>query len=243
MTTKIENGISLWKEVWEKKGDSVKENFELHDLLAIDGYDTATSNVNTEDWMNYVNAIKTRLKISTSQNVCEIGCGAGAFIFPLYNQGLRIWGVDYAKNLIRICKKVMPCGSFAAAEAKAIPFPSSQFDAVMSCGVFIYFPNLEYSESAIHEMARLLKPDGRAAILELNDAAKKDKYESIKRQKLGDAEYERLYKNHCHQFYDKAWFEQVANRYHLRCEIEEQTLSGYANAEFRFNVFFQKMSE
>jgi len=242
MTAKGDSDISLWREVWEKKGYAVKENFELEDLLAIDGYDTPSSNVTKENWIAYIHAIEKKLNISPGQNVCEIGCGAGAAIFPLYNQGVNIWGADYAENLIKICRRVMPYGAFEVAEAHTTPFTADMFDIVLSSGVFIYFPNLEYAELVIQEIVRLVKPHGRAAILDLNDFAQKNKCESIKRQKLGDAQYERLYKNHGHQFYDRAWFEQIAHRYHLRCEIEDQILAGYANAEFRFNVFFQKTS-
>jgi ubiquinone/menaquinone biosynthesis C-methylase UbiE len=240
MTAKGDSDISLWREVWEKKGHAVKENFELEDLLAIDGYDTPASNVTTENWMAYIHAIEKKLKISRGHNVCEIGCGAGAAIFPLYNQGVNIRGVDYAESLIQICRRVMPYGAFEVAEAHTTPFTANMFDIVLSSGVFIYFPNLEYAELVIQEIVRLVKPHGRAAILDLNDVAQKNKCEFIKRQKLGDVQYERLYKNHRHQFYDRTWFEQIAHRYHLHCEIEDQILAGYANAEFRFNVFFQK---
>jgi ubiquinone/menaquinone biosynthesis C-methylase UbiE len=240
MTARGNADISLWREVWEKKGHVVKENFELEDLLAIDGYDTPASSVTTENWMAYIHAIEKKVKISRGHNVCEIGCGAGAAIFPLYNQGVNIWGVDYADSLIQICRRVMPYGTFEVAEAHTTPFTATMFDIVLSSAVFIYFPDLEYAESVIQDIVRIVKPHGRVAILDVNDVAKKDKCESIKRQKLGDVQYERLYKNHRHQFYDRAWFEQIAHRYHLRCEIGDQILAGYANAEFRFNVFFQK---
>ncbi len=242
MTAKGDGDISLWREVWEKKGHAVKENFALEDLLAIDGYDSPASKVTTENWMAYIHAIKKKLKISRDQNLCEIGCGAGAAIFPFYNQGVNIWGADYAESLIQICRRVMPQGTFEVAEAHTTPFAANMFDIVLSSAAFIYFPNLEYAELVIQEIVRLLKPHGRAAILDLNDAAQKDKCESIKRQKLGNVQYERLYKNHRHQFYDRVWFEQIAYRHHLRFEIEDQILAGYANAEFRFNVFFQKGS-
>jgi ubiquinone/menaquinone biosynthesis C-methylase UbiE len=241
MNTKTENEILLWKEVWERKGEIAKQQFELADLLAINGYDTAASKVATENWLAYVRAIRARLKILPPHAVCEIGCGAGAFLLPLSDRAVKVWGVDYAENLIRICRRVMPGGTFEVAQARAVPFPSNGFDAVISSGVFIYFPDLKYAELAVKEIVRLLKPHGRAAILDVNDAAKKGRCESIKRQKLGDAEYERLYKNHRHLFYDKAWFEKIAARCHLRCEIAAQALSGYANGEFRFNAFLEKI--
>jgi ubiquinone/menaquinone biosynthesis C-methylase UbiE len=240
MNSKAQSKKSPWQEIWEKKGETAQQTFELQDLLAIDGYDTAVSNVSTENWLRYVGRIKKRVRISKNHNVCEVGCGAGAFIFPLYKEGINIWGIDYSDSLIRICKRIMPSGIFEVAEARAIPFSSAMFDVVISSGVFNYFEDLGYAERTIEEIKRILKPNAYAAILDINDADKKDKYESIRREKLGNEKYDRLYKNHIHLFYDKTWFEKVADRYNLLCEIEDQDMAGYENSRFRFNAFFTK---
>ena len=62
-----ERPLSLWKKVWERKGKVAKERFELADLLAINGYDTAASRVVVENWLAYVRAIQERLRISPLQ--------------------------------------------------------------------------------------------------------------------------------------------------------------------------------
>jgi ubiquinone/menaquinone biosynthesis C-methylase UbiE len=105
---------------------------------------------------------------------------------------------------------------------------------------FNIFDDLEYAEKVLSEIARVLKKKGRAAILDVNDGTKKQTYESIRRRKLGDAEYDRLYGNLNHQFYDKEWFDRMANNFGLKCEIQEQNIKGYDNSKFRYNVFLEK---
>ncbi|BCM88480.1 hypothetical protein IAD21_00313 [Abditibacteriota bacterium] len=243
-----ENSFLRWQEVWDRKGAVAAAQLEsgevtaldLSELLAIDGYDTAASQIGTANWLTYVETIGSRLGLGEGEGkseLCEIGCGAGAFSQPLYQQGVQITGADYSAGLISICKVIMPKGRFEVAEACAVPFESATFDAVISGSVFIYFPTLEYAELAFAEIVRLMKPGGRAALLDLNDNARKQEYESIKMEKLGRAEYERMYKDHRHLFYDRAWIMGLAHKHNLQCVIEDQILAGYPNAAFRFNVF------
>jgi ubiquinone/menaquinone biosynthesis C-methylase UbiE len=97
----------------------------------------------------------------------------------------------------------VPTGTFEVSEAKTIPFESEMFDAVVSNSVFQYFSDLGYAESVVREIARVLKKSGRAALLDINDANKKEKYESIRRKRLGDKEYDRLYGSLKQLYYSK----------------------------------------
>jgi hypothetical protein len=90
------------------------------------------------------------------------------------------------------------------------------------------------------EISRVLKMKGCAALLDINDAAKKEKYESIRRSKLGEKEYERLYGVLKHQFYNKEWFVAVAKNLGLTCKIQDQNIVGYDNSKFRYNVYLEK---
>jgi ubiquinone/menaquinone biosynthesis C-methylase UbiE len=134
----------------------------------------------------------------------------------------------------------MKSGTFKVSEASDLPFEDDSFDAVVSNSVFQYFDGLGYAETVVGEIARVLKKKRRAALLDINDAAKKGKYESIRRRKLGDKEYDRLYGTLKHQFYEKEWFDDLAVRFGLRCEIRDQDIKNYDNAQFRYNVFFEK---
>lgn len=231
-----------WKEIWEKKGAISKNVFSLEDLIAIDGYDAGPGHFQVKDWLLMIDMIEEKLNLKKEQLVCEVCCGAGAFLFPLYRKGYKnLSGIDYSANLINICRKVMPNGDFRVAEAQQIPFATSQFDIVISNSVFHYFPNLNYAEISIKEIVRILKPIGKGAILDINDLDKKDLYESIKIGKLGLEEYQRLHKDHPQMFYEKSWFIDMAKRDNLRYEITDQAIVGYENSKFRFNFYFQRI--
>ena len=56
------------------------------------------------------------LKILRNQNVADVGCGAGAFLFPFFKRGMKCHGIDYSKNSIKICRKFITNGKFVVGE-------------------------------------------------------------------------------------------------------------------------------
>jgi len=219
---------------------SARGELGLSELLAIDGYDTPASIIDKAAWLDHVGSLIARLGITLEYDVCEIGCGAGAFLLPLYDRGIRVWGADYAKSMIAICTKVMRRGNFVIAEACSLPYASKAFDVVLADSLAIYFPDLAYAEAAVAEIARVLKPGGRAALLDINDARQQELYVAIKRERLGAEAFEAAYKTCKHLFYEREWFFKVSDKNNLTCVVEDQAIAGYANAPFRFNVFFEK---
>ena len=228
----------LWKSIWERKGNEVSEKIELAELIAIDGFDTGAGNFSVNSWLTFVKEIQVRLNIKGK--ILEVGCGAGAFLYPLYNADINIFGIDYSSSLVDICLRIMPSGIFKVAEANILPFEDLFFDAIVSNSVFQYFESLTYAENVINEMARTLKSTGNIALLDINDASKKQEYELIRRAKLGDDDYYRLYGSLTHQFYRKEWFENIANHLNFECVIENQNIIGYDNSRFRYNVFLSR---
>lgn len=230
-----------WYDIWQKKASNVKENLNLEDLIAIDGFDTGAGYFPMESWMSFVNAVEGKLNIRKSDYVLEVGCGGGAFLLPSYEKGIKVCGIDYAENLIGICKKVMPQGKFKVDEACSLPFDNEQFDVVLSNSVYQYFPDIDYAERSFKEMIRILKIGGRGAILDINDLQKKIEFESFRRAKLDPETYERLYRNISHMYYSKAWFIKLGNQYNLKYEIYDQDIPEYKNSQFRFNFYFVKV--
>jgi len=235
--------MSNWKDVWERKGNVEKNEYELKDLIAIDGYDGAGF-ISESSWVAMVETIEKKLALAKDEAICEIGCGAGASFYPLYRKGFRhLSGIDYSSSLVAIAKRVMPEGDFRIAEACKVPFASNQFDAVISTGIFHYFKSLDYAESAVREIVRILKPGMRAAVLDINDLKTKAECEAARRGKLGPEEYDRLYRDYPHLFYEREWFESIAEKLGVKCEIADQSIPGYVNAKFRFNFFLRKPQE
>jgi demethylmenaquinone methyltransferase/2-methoxy-6-polyprenyl-1,4-benzoquinol methylase len=82
---------------------------------------------------------------------------------------VRIVGVDFSRPMIDLGRqKVVRAGfagriGLAVAPAEALPFPDGEFDAVT---VAFGLRNVPDRRQGLHEMHRVLKPEGRAIILE-----------------------------------------------------------------------------
>jgi ubiquinone/menaquinone biosynthesis C-methylase UbiE len=230
-----------WQAVWQRKGQSAQSTtLTLADLLRVNGYDTGAGAMDAKTWRTYVAQIQKLLAINTSTPVCEIGCGAGAFLYPLYEQGITVAGIDYADASIAVARQAMPEMTFQVGEARQLPWADAQFAVALSCSVFQYFPDMDYARQVVQAMVQIVQPGGQVAILDLPDAAKQTAAESYRRGQLPPAEYERLYAGLPHRYYAKAWFQKLAHELRLSWHISDQVLAGYGNAAYRFNVFFQR---
>ena len=78
------------------------------------------------------------------------------------------------------------------------------------------------------------------AVLDIPDAAKRDQAEAFRRGAMPVAEYEHLYTDYPHLYYDKEWFRAIARRFTWPIEVFDQDFPGYGNAAYRFNVRVMK---
>lgn len=134
-----------WQNVWTRKGTE-NNSLDLQGLMKADGFDTGTGAISVEDWMKTSQKIIKNLQISNHSKVLEVGCGAGAMLWPLRDTGAQLYGVDYSETLLCKAKQANPDIKTVACEASALDLPSNMFDAVFSHGVFFYFHDYEYAE-------------------------------------------------------------------------------------------------
>lgn len=91
-------------------------------------------------------------ELSASQRVLDLGCGAGSL--RTQSLGLKMIGVDIdLKELAR--NRDLPS---ACAESHRLPFANSSFDLVVCHHAMEHFRD---APAAIHEIRRVLKPEGR----------------------------------------------------------------------------------
>lgn len=80
-------------------------------------------------------------------------------------RGARAFGVDISRPTVVQAKTAFTRGSrplrAAAADVRELPFRDASFDAVYSMGTIEHF---EETEQAVKEIARVLKPGGRAIV-------------------------------------------------------------------------------
>ena len=90
-------------------------------------------------------------------DVCEIGCGTGLLLKEVAPVAHRTLGVDLSRNMLIQARE----RSLYVVQATAtdLPIPDCSFDLVYT---FKVLPHVEQITKALNEVARVLRPNGRA---------------------------------------------------------------------------------
>lgn len=227
-----------WKDVWSRKQLDRALRSTLERLLAADGFDSGFGgSVSVGDWLAYLESIATRLGIERNDSIFEVGCGAGAFLYPFYERGHRVAGIDYSESLVSIAREVMPGAEIHLGEASRMP-GEGRFDIVVSHSVFFYFDDHGYAAAVLRRMFDVAV---RAiGIFDVPDADKKEAALRYRKGILGEASYGERYKGLEHLYYNKDWFRQTLGSGSYDIRIDDQHIPGYGNNPYRFNVFIEK---
>lgn len=223
-----------WKEVWAARRMDATLPTVLSQLLAADGMDTGFGSVGEDGWQCYVLASAATIGITPDASIFEVGCGAGAWLYELAQLGCQVAGLDSSPALIEYARQYLPGGHWLLQDAAELdPWPP--YDFVASSGAFLYFPSLAYARSVLERMAR--KGRRGLLVLDIPDLSKRDAALAFRREGLGEF-YEDRYRGLNHLYFDKAWFSEALNSLGAnRIEIKDQSIDGYANSRYRFNVF------
>jgi trans-aconitate methyltransferase len=227
--------MNKWKDIWNKR--HTEGDLSLEKLIKLDGFDSETGKIYPEDWLNYTDFISKKINIKDSDSIYEAGCGSGAFLYPFYEKGHRVGGLDYSENLINIIKKAIPEGDFTCGEAIEIETDIT-YDILVSNSAFFYFPSYDYAEKVIRKM--LCKAKKAVAILDVSDINFKDNIEKAKKDSLGEEEYNKKYEGAGHLYYDRQWFLNL-DLYYFSIEIFSQEIKDYGYNDCRFNVIYKKL--
>ena len=114
------------------------------------------------------------LELRPGARVLDVATGTAdlAILIARLDPTLRVEGLDPAEEMLRIGRgKVARAGlakqiQLRAGDAAALPYPNAVFDAV--CIAF-GIRNVPDRDRALREMARVTRPAGRVAVLELAD--------------------------------------------------------------------------
>lgn len=101
----------------------------------------------------------------------DVACGTGDLSLALAKgTGARVVGTDFCRPMLEIAQRKASADDFAEipfieGDALQLPFADSSFDAVT---IAFGLRNLASVEAGLKELRRVLKPQGRAAILEFS---------------------------------------------------------------------------
>ena len=224
-----------WKAIWSSKELGPADRSILARLIAIDGFSSVFGRMDDAgQWLDYVLFQAKRLGVVPGDSLYEVGCGGGAFLYPFWERGHRVAGADQAPNLITIARQAMPGAALQTLEARDIP-AQEQADVVVSNGVFLYFPDQAYAEAVLRKMIAMARKS--VGIFDVCDLATKAEAIAARRGVMGDAEYEAHYHGLDHLYFDRQWFARVLSGLPARVDVVDQSLAGYGNNAYRFNVY------
>ncbi len=157
-------------------------------------------------------------QLPPGSRVLEVAPGPGYFAIELAKLGdYRIAGLDISETFVDIARANAAAANvrvdFRQGNASAMRFPGSRFDFVLCRAAF---KNFTQPDEALAEMYRVLKPGGRALIIDLRrDASKQSVGQAVDAMNLGSVN--RVITKLTFRFmllqraYSKAQFEELAS--------------------------------
>jgi SAM-dependent methyltransferase len=129
----------------------------------VDGYDTRYDARNADG-----HALRARLQVALRLigegpgSILDAGMGPGRLCAELAARGWTVSGVDAAPEMVAAAQARLPeaADRLVCAPIEALPFADASFNTVVATGV------LEYARlrDALAELARVLRPEGRAVV-------------------------------------------------------------------------------
>jgi SAM-dependent methyltransferase len=110
--------------------------------------------------------IKNRL--CPPQQLLDFGCGSGRFAARLATLGVRYFGIDFSREMLRTaCRTNLALGmKFVQFDGQKLPFASAAFDVCLTTGVLQYLINGPDISKILAELRRVLRPGGRLILIE-----------------------------------------------------------------------------
>jgi len=228
-----------WYKFWDERGRSHPDD----DPIAIDGWDYGISMMGTDEADELREQFSLELGLTRQSKFLEVGCGAGMYLLPLSKEIEYTIGCDLAESMLKRARQLNEQISLQVSEASYLPYASNLFDAILVYSVFHYFPSEEYARRVLNELHRVCQMGGKIWLGDIPEKSKKKQAlahrERLMQQstpkwawpKVGPLEQ---------RFYDREFFIRFAEN--VRCDYRfvEQSVKGYIQGRYRFNVLLQK---
>lgn len=91
----------------------------------------------------------------------DVSCGEGTFLRLARRAGFEAIGIDFSAAALQKNHRANSLNQLALANAQQLPFPDNSFDVVTNIGSLEHYFD---PAKAVHEMARVLRPEGVAVV-------------------------------------------------------------------------------
>ncbi len=128
---------------------------------------SASRRVSEVSWREFVERIVETLDVGPGTSVFDLRCGAGAFLFPLAENGYLVGGLDPSHALITRAQAAMPDGRWQLGAAETLD-PGESWDVVVSVSGFRDFKDMDEARGVLARMAA--KATHAIAVLDVPDS-------------------------------------------------------------------------
>jgi demethylmenaquinone methyltransferase/2-methoxy-6-polyprenyl-1,4-benzoquinol methylase len=109
-----------------------------------------------------------KIDVGEGDSVVDLACGTGDFCELVESRGARVVGVDFALQMLKQGQGRGLTHTAVQGDGEWLPFQTASVD-VVTCGFALR--NFVTLDSVLHEIARILKPGGRAALIDVDRPA------------------------------------------------------------------------
>lgn len=102
--------------------------------------------------------IQKLLQVRRGESLLDISTGRGKMVALARQRGVRAWGLDFSMRACDLAR-ARAGAVIVNTDGQRLPFPDDCFDVATNLGSLEHF---EFMELGVSEMARVLKPGGRA---------------------------------------------------------------------------------
>jgi ubiquinone/menaquinone biosynthesis C-methylase UbiE len=133
----------------------------------------------SEESQEEMEGFKRLVKVKSGELVLDVATGTGIFLIEMAKDGAKCYGIDASpKMLEQLRRKIKKHGlessikEIRVCEADKLPYPDNFFDWVTCVGMLEYYP-IEYAETVLSEIRRVLKP-GKKCFIDIVDPTNKE---------------------------------------------------------------------